>query len=486
MSLVNNLHSPFTAKKKSTVFFFDFWNVSPHLETSLEIACRHLDRGDHCKIFSWGHIVPYTECYQSTHDNTPPREYFLLSQIKNVYKNNFDFTFDMPCNLDIETPSFNFRTINELLDYTWNDLPLGISVASSLISFYKSESLDLSKSPYKDYVYNSCLAYIHSYYWTECILKSQKPNLVYIFNGRYPCVNAVAECCKVHEIKLYYHERGSSDDKYLICSDPPHSTLGWHQRAKTHFIHSLNCGVSFQEIKDKSDNWFTSRRSSSAQAKIRADEYINLKLNGLTDYKKIITYFHSSNDEYAALSKDLLPPKYWESQITALLSLIVELNEQGTAYHLFIKLHPTVNIRPYELNLFAIFSKFKNTTVIFPEENICSYYLAEKSDLSIVYNSTIGIELAFLGLPVISLAPSLYSRLKILEEAWSHTRLNRLLNKHIVANNQGFKHSQLDKRREIGCILYGYYMATFGINYQYYMPQSSNSGSFKVKKKSSS
>jgi fructose-specific component phosphotransferase system IIB-like protein len=134
---------------------------------------------------------------------------------------------------------------------------------------------------------------------------------------------------------------------------------------------------------------------------------------------------------------------------------------------LVIRLHPSLQNKPESDLRYWDPLDGRNVVVVRPESEVDSYALAESADLVITYGSTMGVEAAFLGKPVLSLCDTEYCGLDIVYEPQTSEEVLALL-------GQSF----LPPKPRNNCLPYGYYFLTFGIPFRFYQPESLFEGSF--------
>ena len=64
-----------TTYQSKEMAIFEFWNVTPHLETAVEIGMLLAGTGKVVDFYHLGTVVPFNECYLKSVNNKPTREY---------------------------------------------------------------------------------------------------------------------------------------------------------------------------------------------------------------------------------------------------------------------------------------------------------------------------------------------------------------------------------------------------------------------------
>jgi len=138
---------------------------------------------------------------------------------------------------------------------------------------------------------------------------------------------------------------------------------------------------------------------------------------GLLRERKLLVAYPSSRDELDALSFNLHglgvidapSPGAFADQFEW-LDQLVQWVEASSEYQLVIRIHPRVGVTPrdgirspdYDRYRSKYGEPYRHTRIVWPEEKISSYDLAELADCALVSWSSMGLELARFGLPVLS------------------------------------------------------------------------------------
>jgi hypothetical protein len=445
------------------IYFFEFCNLTPHLETSLDIAKQHLDKGDMVFFYFLGHDVPYRESIFPAHfsgkflgDLLPERKGAKLLEhprfkfITNVYIPKSEYAI----------PPIN--NIEELKAIVYENWDLGMAVASSLISLTKNSQPDLRK--YSNMLSKMVISVASIYHFVIDLLKSANANNVYIFNGRFCNQRAVLRACEALNVPYLIQERGANKDLYFLRPFMPHDKKSIQAEMKTTW-EKLHDKAKGEEI---AVNWFRNRRSG-----MDTDWYSYSKtqkqnsLPVIDEEKHLVTYFHSSDDEYAAIG-DQFKWIGWNDQYDAVTQLI-NLAKDIQGVQLVIRLHPHLAKKSKEENIkWAALSELsKKITVILPSSEIDSYALIDHSNLVISAGSKAGIEAVFYGKPSVLLGPSPYDDLDVTYKAHDVKTLETLI-----------LDPALPLKNHENLLMYGYWWATHGDRFKYYVAESLSKGKF--------
>lgn len=440
------------------VLFFETTNATPHLETSFELAKGHLDQGDEVSYYFLGHSVPYAEFVR----RKKPLMGRCLPERKAAKLTGKGLNYIEPDFLNLEYRSIAnkiFRTEGDLRSFKYKNYNAGLSALSSLISRTRSCKPDIIA--YRGLINQILSSGISIYEYVLREIDNKNPDLIYLFNGRFAVNRAILDAAIEKRIPFKIHERGANKSRYTSNPWMPHDFA----RVKEAMLgHWDRCSDSLKA--QIAQNFFLDRRQGQVQGwkSFLAHQEKN-HLPALPTDKRVLAYFSSSDDEYAAVG-DIVKWDRWPDQMTAVKELI-ELVAKHPELYLVIRLHPhKVEKHPLDLEEWLSIDFPRNATLIRPEDPVDTYSLIERADVVVTSGSTTGIESVFWRTPSICLGPSLYSHLDAVYLPVDKNELERM----IVDNSL-----QADPLR---ILPYGYYMATFGEEFVYYKPETLFSGRF--------
>jgi hypothetical protein len=151
---------------------------------------------------------------------------------------------------------------------------------------------------------------------------------------------------------------------------------------------------------------------------------ILFKQLGLKHGRKTLVAFTSSTDEHDALLYGIKGLRYSDfpsrgafSDTFEWLHSIIEYVEKSDDLQLVIRLHPRIGAtlrdgipsKDYQRYRNEFSGAYEHTKLMWPEEKISSYDLAEFADVALITWSSMGLELARLGVPVLSGYPSIFT-----------------------------------------------------------------------------
>lgn len=453
---------------------------TPHLETELEIMERLLQNGNtiywvicngdfqtcfhnpehklmHCKVCH-SRVNKGLEILRKNvvnHQNLHVLNYGRFLQLEQFKKNGFVSDFD-------------FNTIGELKTYHYKTYDSGMATASSLVSFTRNHEPDLLL--HKDFINRGLLTGAYLYEVFQLILNQIQPDLVILFNGRFIENRPLLRVCQQKKIDFATHERGGKLNTFLFrINSIPHSIETvrnemealWSQAG----VDRVEVGKTFytNRIKRVEDAWYSFTKE---QQEGRLPESLKNIEN-----KKVITIFNSSLDEYEGLEG--FGPFFYQNDNEGILQICRSL-ERFSDIKLYLRVHPNLRRLNNSQNKFLKekINVLNSVEMIPAEDSVDTYALIDKSEIVIVFGSTVGAEAAFAGKKVVLLGRAAYENLDCFVIPKSHEELMRIL----TDDTYVFPVINQDDP-----LKYGFWNETYGINYQYYKPSSIGKGLYRGK-----
>jgi len=356
-----------------------------------------------------------------------------------------------------------FQDFKELKGFKIDDANLGMGVISTLISIINDYKFDTIE--YKDEIFKLLRTAFYIYRAFLKILNDIKPDLVYIFNGRFSELHAAIKACEKLSIPYKTHDRGANIFKYSTYDNClPHSIENIKKEIE-------NC---WQKSDDNNyelgKKWFRDRRAHVDQAwpSFIKDQKNYLLPDSFDKSKHNIAIFNSSLDEYEAIPEWANP--IYDNEIKALYKIFEDFKDNED-YHFYLRVHPNlrrskINNRQLEEIRNIKNQRYKNVDIIWPDDPIDTYSLLDNCDKSLVFCSTIGVEACFWNKPAILAGRAIYEDLECAYIAKSHDDLLELIK------------SDLKPKDKEGAIKYGYWQSVRGVPFKYFKPDGYFEGRF--------
>ena len=432
------------------ILFIEFWNLTPHLETALEIAKRHCDDGDRVHFVFCGHDTLFEEgIILSAKSASYLTKLPEVKGIELILSSSLKFTPRVKFNAVVHDIPYVFNDLHDLMNYHYKDFEAGLAVASSLVSQVRNSNPDLNN--YSNQIHLMLESAIQVFDFTKEIIEHEKPDVVYTFNGRLCNSRAVFSAAKASKVEVRLHETGSSKDRYTAYPFLPHDQHNVQRSMKDLW------SVLDNDLCNKvAHEFFTNRRSGNIlYGTVFTDKQ---KLGCTPKFKKekrVITYFSSSDDEFVAVG-DVYKWVGWKSQLEAVKDLIAICLNIGNI-DLYIRLHPHLAKKSFDdQKRWLTLKEIPNVTLISFDSEVDTYAMIDNSDIVVSAGSTVGIEAVYWGKVSISLGPSFYSELGATYNPVSRAELTQ----YLLAEDLTADRSK--------ALPYGYYMSTFGTTFKYY------------------
>ena len=437
-----------------------------HRETELELIQNHLDQGDEVYRFYCNAHLPVCDV-NLEHSLDICMECRDRRIVGNKLLDGHILEFPL-INKSIgnETQLISipeFHSAKELEQITIQNFDVGYAVLCSVCTILREPNPDfrVHKTLMDDFARSS----IEVYFSTIDYIKRYKPDLIYVFNGRFAHTKAIWRASQYMGVNCIIHERGYNKDHYeLFSNTTPHDK-----------DYMLSCMIEAWSKADpelrnkKAEEFYRNRWGGQEQGWFSF--ITNQKRGALPsdwdESKRNIVIFHTSEDEFANVGPEWKNYLY-ETQIEGIKKILTD-TQKNDDIHFYLRVHPNLTgINNTEMRAIKELH-FDNLTVIEPDSPISSYDLLFNCEKVISFGSTMGIEAAYWEKPSIQLGHAYYNDLAVTYRPLTHKKAIDL----IIS-----KLSPLDKK---GAMIYGYYFNTFGIPFKHYRPISLFDGLYRGK-----
>ncbi|MEZ5173282.1 MAG: hypothetical protein R2850_07185 [Bacteroidia bacterium] len=352
----------------------------------------------------------------------------------------------------------SFGSIAELKKYQVDNLDVGYAIASSIISYYRDPHPALMEQEIRRYMAGT----LAMYRATINFIRTEKPDVVYIFNGRLAHTKAIMRACQREGTTFRIHERGHSFKYYGVFENFTFHQISYIQKE----IVKLWSSAGEAERVEKAEQFFTKRMQGQATNWHAFNKDAVDELPAGWDGEKMnIAIFNSSEDEVASISDEWKNPIY-QNQLDA-IKRIVSDSAHRPDIHFYLRIHPNLrNVQNNELDELLNLSA-SNLTIIPPESKLNTYFLVKKVSKVITFGSTVGIESAYLGVPSILAGKCFYRNMGSTYDPESHEEMMELILR------------KLEPKDKLAALQFGYFFSSFGIPYQYYEAKDFGTGTFR-------
>lgn len=444
---------------------------TPHLETDLEIAQRHINAGDE---------VVYLACnaFLQACDINNKHDLDLCLRCVGRRKRGLSLLSGNPIvepllkltssnRSELRSLRIEFDSKESLIQYKLDGFDIGWGVLSSLVSllrdpdpdFYDPEVLALMRALF--------ISSITVYYSVRNYIQEEAFDRAYVFNGRFAILRAAFRACQDEGITCYTHDRGCDLNHFQLYPNVlPHNIehndnlilKSWDSADKLS-RNEIGSRFYIERSMGQKQNWisFTSEQKKEC-----------LPQNWDNNKRNIVIYI-SSEDEFVAIGDSWKNPLYG-SQLEGLKRIIADLSCDNSI-HVYLRVHPNLrNVQNKSMDrLYDLESKC--LTIIPADSPIDSYALLNAADRILTFGSSVGIEATFWRKPSILAGMSFYRNLAATYNPGSHQEVMQLL--HI---------NELEPKPMEGALIYGHYHKTRGERFLYFKGLDVCDGLFKGKK----
>lgn len=424
---------------------------SEHLVWQFELMERHLKRGDHVQVEVCFGDKPACDANLNMSDQECARCAF---QHMRAIKQGSGRVRVLPaCELAgdelQQVRAFACKASNwdELWNLRYEDFDLGVAVLSSLLTTLANANIDFALQ--RDRIEALARTGLNIYLSAKRGLQRTRPDYVYVFNGRLVHTRAWLRACQAVGVPFCTYDHGPD----LECirfyqGSTPHSISTFERMAMEHW--SKHAGSVEREA--QAERFFLKRRGKQdaiAGAFIARQETGRLP-TWWNSKQRWITVYTSSEDEFRAVGAEWKGGIY-PDQYEGVKALAVDKRLERAGIHIAIRLHP--RMASYGDEQWRPYLALANGRVrIIPPNDSCdSYALLEASEKVLSFASTMGVEAAFWGRPVILLGPTFYMRFGVCYVPATHNEVVTLI---LVPD--------LPCKPREGALVYGFFQQTNG------------------------
>lgn len=408
-------------------FFLPCAHSSSVLGILLDEALKFKSNGSDVQIYYCGNYLSVCKYNylgkKSTCISCEMKHKYLINK---YFKNENCYSLnDLANNAKIILPSnqFKYSNVNEIKQIEFNNTNIGLGCYSTYVSLTRNCEPHIDEN-FKSYF--NILLQESSKMVSILPLIIRNNNIVCLFNGRFMDSRPIVEICSARNIKFRCYEAGLTKEmriKKLFFEDSmPHDMQVIANKANYYWRNNENFGEKEQIAKVFFDRKINNLATGDTVYTSSQDK--GLLPDNWDDKKQNIVIFNSSEDEFVGIGGEYDNYSLFPSQLEG-ISAIAELLINQNDIQIYLRIHPNLNNINYKYHtkLLTLNSKYKNLTVIPSDSKISSYSLLKKANKVIVFNSTMGVEAVYAGVPVILLTAAIYYYLDI---AYKPTTIEQL------------------------------------------------------------
>ncbi|MEX1027531.1 MAG: hypothetical protein WD049_05925 [Candidatus Paceibacterota bacterium] len=250
------------------------------------------------------------------------------------------------------------------------------------------------------------------------VVRQQQPDRVEVFNGRHACSKFCILAAQHFGLPFNTLEVTPQQQPILFEGYTRHDRFGVQRRI-------LNLDPDFE----LAARFFNERQSPRHNkfAKRHATRFSPPEAAG---YRKKVTFFLSSQDEFASLGQAWKSP-FLDSAVVA------EASRRWPNYFFCVRFHPNqADIGSDVIGPFREAVQRDNVHVYYPTDTANTYQLIDWSDVVVTFGSTVTVEACWRGKPVILLGPSFYDQLDVADTPASPEAFYELLGQELTPKDR--------------------------------------------------
>ncbi len=396
---------------------------------ALEIAKEMVEQGNQvyylecdktlgiCQHNGKGCCMLCRHCSRSMHKafkNLGLHKQVKMMWLKNVFN---DTDMEEACEFRKE-----FNSVQELKNLTYHGAQVGYGAFSSYVTLTRNVMPDMTDN-FKHYINYYIDREVMMYHALERIHNKYHFDQIVFHNGRFAQFKPFLEFARLNNIVYLTTEAKTYNSRLLkdyFVNDIPHSL--------DYICNNVlkNWEEGNPENREAIGRSFYEKRKKGIKAGDTVyikDQHSGEMPEGWNNNVENITIFNSSEDEFCSVSKDYDNNLLFSNQYMALKTIFDHYRDDNTK-HFYVRIHPNMKNVPFKSHQLLYHLKYDNVTIIPANSTVSSYTLMDNSDKIIIFNSTIGMEAAYWGKPVISLTKYFYWKLGVLyhpntpEEIW--------------------------------------------------------------------
>jgi hypothetical protein len=352
----------------------------------------------------------------------------------------------------------DFSSIDDLRAFSIDGVNHGMEAASSVVTFLKDPKPDMQV--HRTFVQRTVFTSVTLYRATIDLIDRIKPDLGYLFNGRYASQRPVLRALQQRGIRLSTVEVGHNRQNYTLIE----GTLYHDLENKKRLIESYweDPAVPPEEKERIGHQFFRDRRYGSGdeypEARFVRNQRRGVLPPGFDATKRNIAIFNSSEDEFAAVENYENP--VYQDQIAGLRQLICSPNISPDI-RFYLRVHPRLGTLSNFQTRAIEELRSDNLVVVGANDLIDTYALMDSAEKVVTFGSTMGIESAYGGKPSIFIGREAYEDLGACYAPRTHEDVLSLIN-----------NPQLPALPQLGALKYGYYMVALDRAYRYFDPET--------------
>ena len=454
--------------KKKLVFagLYPMWHY--HFVSELNLIQKHILEGDRVFLLECNESLLACECNKD-HDLHHCLRCIGIRQdgLANITGGNLN-TISLGKSQDFfkkaEGLLERIAKLEDLKKLKYKDFDIGSAVFSSLVDHTLNTMPDIIEN--RDKILKLLADGINAFETFKNWLNSNKPDHVFIFNGRFSVARALLRACEQSKIPFSTHERtGNLKKIQLFPSSFPHDPRVYPRMAKELWAKQdsipnfIQEGTDFFEERPKGQLTGWQSFSSDQKSGVLPENFNTSRRN--------IALLGSSESEMLSIEGMIDGFKY-PTQLDVYSSFLDLAYKKYPDLFFYLRLHPNSKNESNKWWEDRSLKNMQNLEIISPESEVSSYSLVAACEKSVGLATTLCLEATYWGKPSIILGPTYYSGIDAVYEPKSIEEACE-----IVAD------WSLPAKPKDNAIMFGAFMRCYGDDLPYSAPKNFYTMDFK-------
>ena len=297
----------------------------------------------------------------------------------------------------------NLNSLHACLSYEYDGIPLGQLTKKSVLRFYYIGELTESEEhlkTYREFIRANILTLIS---WRNFVNSfSNKPDLILLYNGTLSFESVIRFFCKRNQMDYVTHETYVGTNSWIFKKNDEVMLLDWPEEwkrfeAQPFTPHMEKCARDFLNGLQYGKQMY---------AVLNESHRLDPRLKGV----KYTVLFTNLNFDTAVLGRNPI----FKSMLDWIEQVIRYWIQNNIEMILVVRVHPA------ELKLTSASSDFTgerirnlvsgaaNIIIYDADDQVNSYELIKNMDFGLIYSSTIGLEIAYHGKPLLVAGDAFY------------------------------------------------------------------------------
>ena len=412
---LNSLFSNYNIENKRDKHAVIFSAIGNMYITYYEIMFYHILRfmGYNVKYYIYNYDNPINELTTQSIVESGKAKFFIKKNVSRSIKVlksanvKFEFIDYYPNIFDL----INFKkpdTLNEIFEFKYENINFGHITKRTLYRYYKSKN-------FKENDYNTALKYLivalSNYHFIHKInFKNNKIDLLFMSHGIYTSWEPIKMLCEKYSINYVCYDRAKTTNHIILNKNQEAPNWDFSSSWRKYINKKLNKNEDqlvskyFLERENQKGDVFSYNFSGREEG-----SSLKRRFNIPKD-KLIITIFSNVIWDAANVSRDIT----FEDTLDCIIKTI-EKFKKNNKVHIVVRTHPAEKVLGTNEGYYDLINKhldnkkeFNNYTIIKPNDNVNSYSVIDISDIGIVNTSTVGLEFAMSGKPILLISETHY------------------------------------------------------------------------------